>query len=175
MNSLHPNVFSKQPKTSSDCAKFADLSFQVKQLHNQNFNHPNNYTRSLATFATNHRVPGRHPGNASGINQGQWLRQNRPLIRGALPGHNAHGVGQRSGLGQQAKRHSNDVLLDDGYSLLRETSLSADVCDQQKTDIENQKYVIPMFINEHSVNGIRDTGNFLYKPGISRSGLAIWL
>jgi len=50
-----------------------------------------------------------------------------------------------------------------------------DVYDQQKTDIENQKYVIPMFINEHSVNGIRDTGNFLYKPGISRSGLAIWL
>jgi len=78
----------------------------------------------------------------------------------------AHGVGQRWGLGQQAKRpalyarHSNDVLLDDSYGLLRETSLSADVCDQQKTDIENQKYVIPMFINEHSVNGIRDTGNF---------------
>ena len=45
MNSLHPNVqvfvFSKQPKTSSDCAKSVDLSFQVKQLHNQNFNYPN--------------------------------------------------------------------------------------------------------------------------------------
>jgi len=122
--------------------------------------------RSPATFATNQRVPGRHPLSASGNNQVQWLRQNRPLIRGAFPGHNAHVVGQRWGLGQQAKRpalyarHSNDVLLDDSYGLFRETSLSADVCDQQKTDIENQKYVIPMFINEHSVNGIRDTGNF---------------
>jgi len=85
--------------------------------------------RSSATFATNQRVPGRHPVSASGNNQGQWLRQNKPLIRGAFPGHNAHGVGQRWGLGKQAKRHSNDVLLDDGYGLLRETSLSADVCE----------------------------------------------
>jgi len=41
MSTLHPDVrsfvLSKQPATSLDCAKFAQLSFQIKQVQNQGF------------------------------------------------------------------------------------------------------------------------------------------
>jgi len=41
MSTLQPDVrcfvLSKQPATSLDCAKFAQLSFQIKQVQNQGF------------------------------------------------------------------------------------------------------------------------------------------
>ena len=41
MSTLHPDVrsfvLSKHPATSLDCDKFAQLSFQIKQVHNQGF------------------------------------------------------------------------------------------------------------------------------------------
>ena len=89
MSTLHPDVrsfvLSKQPATSLDCAKFAQLSFQIKQDQNQGFMRAANTFVERPAFARPEKQFQRT------ARQPHFTRANRPPMgRGGPAGPNVY-------------------------------------------------------------------------------------
>jgi len=182
MSTLHPDVRSfvlgKQPATSLDCAKFAQLSFQIKQVHNQGFMRAANTFVERPAFAR----PAEHFQQAA--RQPHFTRANRPPMgRGGSAGSNAYqqrggpcyyqrpptmnGRGYSPTLYARTRGNRKEMFDCDDC-----VSHDKNYCDEMynesamvdglnsNTEYANDKFIIPVNINGIQVQAIRDTGNF---------------
>lgn len=169
-------VLAKEPACADDCAKYADLSFQVSRIGQNDVrqfsatsSHFGPQTAQLAprNGGFNNRPPAGpfhgHGNHNRPIMQHRGGGGPRPMNAG---GNRWRNPNQNFGRDRHAALFSRDCAINDvdcdDVGLMHETINTVDVknddlaYDNDATDCE---YIIPLYLNNMSIHAIRDTGN----------------
>jgi len=183
---VHAFVTARQPKSADDCAKYADLCFEVSKIERGHFqarsvNTP--FVQSRSGMAPVVRSPsiswrGSMNGQVRAPTRPAFRSQAttfRPVYNHPVNGTLQNGVYNRPALGNRWNGNNNSARTNSAMlarnahvvncfndtDYLCECDENADACERDdETELdENQRYVIPLYIGGIARIGLRDTGN----------------
>ena len=192
-NRLSPNVkafvLSREPVTSEDAARAADLCFQVNRVSAEGNSHvrPGNQFRGPQNTSLNTRPRFANPrpmfnpgmrsqiqGRSGGGNNGNNANYQRGVRANANPYIPPHNGVPRNSANQTYGRnvrpaffvHGDQSLNDcdafcdrNVHSINQDRTTECDDCDDDLSDCCVNEYVVPTYVNDMKTSALRDTGN----------------